>query len=61
MATREDLQADIHEAEIAERELAAYQDACDAGYEGTFEDFLRDNPKPTPPAAPIVGDDDIAF
>lgn len=61
MPTREDLLADIREGVEAEHEIAAFEEACEAGYEGTLVEFRRDRSQK--PVAPVVdeGLDEIPF
>lgn len=48
------------EDESAARELVAFEEACEKGYEGTLEDFRQDMASARKPA-PAFGDDDLPF
>lgn len=62
MPSLEDLLDDIRETKAANGELADYEDACDAGYPGTFADFRKATRSRQPaPMACQLADEDISF
>jgi len=60
-----DILREKYEDEREALELEEYDSLCDAGYEGTFEDFRREKAEfaklEEPPKAIEIGDEDIPF